>query len=127
MPVGVVTAPTRAVPLERRRPARGRSSGAALESLLGRCVWSDADASGAGVAILHSPLVSVGGGLGSFALVDFLRIAGVGCDAITVLGGFEEPHAVYRQLCRYSQIADCDPLRSDSMSRIDNIWGFPGY
>jgi hypothetical protein len=71
--------------------------------------------------------VTVGGGLGSFALVDLLRVLGVSGEAVAILGPYERPYETLRHLCRTSQIADDDPLRSDSGSRVDNVWGFPGY
>lgn len=90
-------------------------------------IWSDEAVAASGLAISDAPLVSVGGGLGSFALVDFLRIAGAVPENVRVLAPFERPEETYRYLLAASQIAEEDPLRSDSMSRIDNIWGWPGY
>lgn len=77
--------------------------------------------------IVDVGLATVGGGLASFALVDYLRIAGVQAAEIAVVSPQDRPHASWRQLVKTSQIPDDDPLRSDSMSRIDNIWGFPSY
>lgn len=104
-----------------------RESAPSPSGLLGEPIWSDQAVAAAGVAIADAPLVSVGGGLGSFALVDFLRIAGVAPEQVRVLAPFERPHETYRYLLAASQIGEEDPLRSDSMSRIDNIWGWPGY
>jgi hypothetical protein len=81
----------------------------------------------AGIPVVDAPFVSVGGGLGSFAIVNFLRITGVEKGQIKVLSPLEYPHHTYEYLARASQIRDEDTLRSDSMSRIDNIWGFPSY
>ena len=81
----------------------------------------------AGIPVHHVPLVSVGGGLGSFALVDFLRIAGVSTDEVRVLGINETPWETYAYLARNSQIPDHERLRSDAGSVMDNIWGFPSY
>jgi hypothetical protein len=81
----------------------------------------------AGIPIVDVPFVTIGGGLGSFAIVNFLRIAGVESSQIKVLTPLDLPHHTYEYLARASQIRDEDRLRSDSMSRIDNIWGFPSY
>ncbi len=71
--------------------------------------------------------VSIGGGMGSFALVDLLRISGLGVDDIDVISPLAHPDERFRHLATSSRIAGSDPLRSDSMSRIDNPWGFPSY
>lgn len=90
-------------------------------------VWTDAMVADAGIPIVDSPFVTVGGGLGSLALVDYLRIAGVPIEGIKVLTDIEEPWATYEYLTRNSQIPRSARLRSDSGSVIDNIWGFPSY
>lgn len=92
-----------------------------------RPVWSDQTVSSFGLPVVDVPFVTVGGGLASFAIADFLRIAGVPAADIAVLTPMREPHETYRHLVRTSQIPDDEPLRSDSMSRIDNIWGWPSY
>ncbi|MBO0842673.1 MAG: hypothetical protein J2O46_05775 [Nocardioides sp.] len=73
------------------------------------------------------PLVSIGGGLGSFALVDRLRIGGVSTDDIRVVSPHRLPDRAFADACRNSGMGPRDRLRSDSSARIDNIWGFPGY
>lgn len=95
--------------------------------LLGSDWWTDERVSDAGLPVLDVPFVTIGGGLSSFAVVDFLRIAGVAAASIAVVSPQRSPHEGWRHLVRVSQISDGEPLRSDSMSRIDNIWGFPGY
>ena len=70
---------------------------------------------------------AVGGGLGSFVWVDHLRCYGIPASDIRVLGDEEVPYATYKRYCRNSQIPDHERLRSNSLSRPDNIWGFPGY
>ncbi|MEM9755312.1 MAG: FHA domain-containing protein [Pseudomonadota bacterium] len=70
---------------------------------------------------------AVGGGLGSFVFVDHLRCYGVPASAISVIGTESVPHETYKRYCRASQIPDHERLRSNSLSRPDNIWGFPGY
>ncbi|MCK1489746.1 FHA domain-containing protein [Bradyrhizobium sp. 180] len=81
--------------------------------------------------------LALGGGLGSFAWVDHLRIFGVPAKAICVVGSYEwdsespsdypRPYGNYRRLCQNSQIPGYERLRSNSISTPDNIWGFPGY
>jgi pSer/pThr/pTyr-binding forkhead associated (FHA) protein len=81
--------------------------------------------------------LALGGGLGSFAWVDHLRIFGVPAKSICVLGNYDwntddpadypKPYANYRRLCLNSQIPGFERLRSNSISTPDNIWGFPGY
>lgn len=95
--------------------------------LISACTWTDELVEAAGIPIVDSPFVTVGGGLGSFAMVDWLRIAGVPASQIRVLTPLTSPEATYRYLAEASQIMDPDRLRSDSMSRIDNIWGWPSY
>ncbi len=90
-------------------------------------VWTDQMVAEAGIPIVDSPFVSVGGGIGSLAVVDYLRIAGVPTEGIKVLTDIEEPWATYEYLTRNSQIPRTARLRSDSGSVIDNIWGFPSY
>lgn len=72
---------------------------------------------------------TIGGGMGSFCWVDYLRNYGVPASAIRVLGvaNDKRPYAKYDRLCRNSQIPDHERLRSNSISAPDNIWGFPGY
>ncbi|GAC1319627.1 MAG: hypothetical protein NVSMB25_10720 [Thermoleophilaceae bacterium] len=97
------------------------------ETLIGTSVWTDEMVSEAGIPVVEVPVVTVGGGLGSFALVDFLRIAGVRDHRIRVLTDLERPYQTYRYLAGLSQIRDHHRLRSDSMTQVDNIWGFPSY
>jgi hypothetical protein len=81
----------------------------------------------AGIPIVDVPLVSVGGGMGSFVTVDYLRIAGATTDQIRVLSDIDYPWQTYEYLTRVSQIPRPERIRSDSASRPDNIWGFPSY
>lgn len=75
----------------------------------------------------ESHYLTLGGGMGSFAWVDYLRVHGVPADHITIIGHDPIPYGRFRQLCRSSQIHDQDRIRSDSGSRPDNVWGWPGY
>ena len=69
----------------------------------------------------------VGGGIGSFVTVDYLRIAGVTTGQIRILSDIDLPWRTYEYLTRVSQIPQPERIRSDSASRPDNIWGFPSY
>jgi hypothetical protein len=77
--------------------------------------------------VVDVPLVTIGGGLGSFTLVDVLRVAGVPAEKIRVISPHRTPDANFLRLCRASGLGDTDRLRSDSSARLDNPWGFPGY
>jgi hypothetical protein len=89
--------------------------------------WSDTLVRAAGIEIIDTPLVTIGGGIGSFVLVDYLRIAGVPTEDIRVLSNISKPWQTYEHLTRVSQIPRPERIRSDSSSRPDNIWGFPSY
>jgi hypothetical protein len=97
------------------------------DELLAQASWDDASLAAAGVPVADAHLVSVGGGLGSFAVVDFLRIAGVAASQIRVLSKLAAPHETFVALARASQLGPDDRLRSDSSSTIHNLWGWPGY
>lgn len=98
-----------------------------LDRLSATPVWTDELVRAAGLRVVDVPFVTIGGGLASFALVDFLRVSGVPAEDIRVVGAHRVPHTSIRHLMRCSQILDHESLRSDSMSRVDNVWGFPGY
>ncbi|HWM04478.1 MAG TPA: hypothetical protein VNP92_19240 [Actinophytocola sp.] len=97
------------------------------EQLLGTDFWTDEMVAAAGIPIIDVPFVSVGGGIGSFVTVDYLRIGGVRPEQIKVLSALDHPWQTYEYLTRVSQIPRGERLRSDSASRPDNIWGFPSY
>ena len=109
---------------EMRSPGSG---GDLTPELIDTDVWTDADIEGAGIPILDVPFVTVGGGIGSFVMVDYLRIAGVPRDHIQVLTRNDSPYETYAFLCNNSQIPLQERLRSDSAATPDNIWGFPAY
>ncbi len=106
---------------------RPDSTGDLTDALINTSAWSEADLHAAGIPIRDAKIVSIGGGLGSLALVDTLRISGMSTDDIVVLGDHEVPSATYEYLAANSQIPDHERLRSDAGSVIDNIWGFPSY
>lgn len=70
---------------------------------------------------------ALGGGMGSFAFVDTLRICGIDPEKIWVIGPAPKPYNRYQTLCLNSQIRPHNRLRSGSDSCPDNIWGWPGY
>src|SRR6202050_3727761 len=109
-------------------PAPSGSGGGDLtQELLKPDVWSDGMVTAAGIPIVDSQFVTVGGGMGSFVTVDYLRIAGVGTDRMKILSDIDHPWQTYEYLTRVSQIPRPERIRSDSASRPDNIWGFPSY
>jgi len=95
--------------------------------LIGTDVWTEDMVVNAGIPIYDVEFITVGGGLGSFAMADHLRIGGLPTSAIRVLAGIDRPEQTYRYLAENSQIPVTERLRSDSSSTIDNIWGFPSY
>ncbi len=98
-----------------------------LDQVLNRDVWTDDVPSSAGMETIDVPLVSVGGGFGSFAVVNLLRTAGAPTEKLAVLTRNHTPHETYSYLARNSQIGNNDRLRSDSSAMPDNLWGFPSY
>ena len=105
----------------------GGGGGDLTQELLTSDWWTDAMVAAAGIPVVDVPFVTVGGGIGSFVTVDYLRIAGVPTDRIRVLSDIDFPWQTYEYLTRVSQIPRPERIRSDSASRPDNIWGFPSY
>jgi hypothetical protein len=89
--------------------------------------WTDDMVARAGIPVVEVPFVSLGGGIGSFVTVDYLRICGVPTSAMRIMTQLEYPWESYEYLTRVSQIPRAERLRSDSASCPDNIWGFPSY
>lgn len=108
------------------RPSVARA-GDLTPALTDTDIWPERMLFDAGIPILDAPLVSVGGGLGSFALVDQLRICGVATESLRVLTPLSTPWESFAYLTRVSQVSPGDRLRSDSSSCPDNVWGFPSY
>ena len=79
------------------------------------------------IPVTRVKVVSIGGGLGSFALVDRLRIGGVAESDIAVVSAHRQPAGAFLDRCIASGLDLEDRLRSTSSARIDNPWGFPGY
>lgn len=78
-------------------------------------------------SVLETTYLAIGGGMGSFAWVDHLRICGVPPEQIVALGPEPKPTGRYQRLTRNSQIPVHERLRSNSESCPDNIWGWPTY
>lgn len=108
-------------------PAEGAVGGDLTPELIAKDIWSDADVASAGIPIVDVPIVSVGGGIGSFIFVHLLRVAGVPLESVKVLGINDQPWETYEYLTKNSQIPRGERLRSDSGSTPDGIWGFPSY
>jgi hypothetical protein len=88
-------------------------------------VLSDDDV--AGLPVVDVPMVTVGGGLASLALVHTLRVAGVPARDIKVVSPGADPTESFRHLATAGQRGEKQRLRSDSATRMDSMWGFPGY
>ena len=110
-------------------PAGGPSSGGGdlTNELIATDQWTDDQVAAAGIPVHDVPLVSVGGGLGSFVMADLLRISGMPPSTMHVLGQAERPWDTYNYLASVSQVPERERLRSDAGSTADNIWGFPSY
>jgi hypothetical protein len=106
---------------------RVKGAGDLTPQLIESTFWSDSMVQAAEIPIQDVPFVTVGGGIGSFVTVDYLRIAGVPPSKLRVLSNIDYPWQTYEYLTRVSQIPRPERIRSDSSSRPDNIWGFPSY
>ncbi len=104
--------------------ARGQA-GDLTDQLIATHEWTDQMLADAGIPVVDVPLVSVGGGIGSFVLADYLRVAGMPMDRFIALGALDKPWDTYEYLTRVSQIPRPERLRSDSGSTPDNCWGVP--
>lgn len=96
-------------------------------TLLASPVWTDEMVAASGIPLVDVPFVSVGGGMGSFAMIDVLRIAGVPADRVKVLTVLSKPWENYAYLTGVSQLPPHFRIRSDASSMPDNLWGFPSY
>jgi hypothetical protein len=105
----------------------GQRSGDLTAELIQADVWTDQMVQQAGIPIYDVPFVTVGGGIGSFVVVDLLRIYGAPTNNVKILSGLDYPWQTYQYLTRASQIPEGERLRSDSSSMPDNVWGFPSY
>lgn len=80
-----------------------------------------------GVKLDETTYLALGGGLGSFAWVDYLAICGAAPGQIASIGLDKKPYGRYERLCLNSQIPSHERLRSNSDACPDNLWGWPGY
>src|SRR6201982_3300756 len=103
----------------------GTGGGDLTQDLLTSDWWTDTMVAAAGIPVVDAPFVTIGGGIGSFVTVDYLRIAGVPTDRMRVLSDIDFPWQTYEYLTRVSQIPRPERIRSGSASRRDNFWGFP--
>lgn len=71
--------------------------------------------------------LTIGGGIGSFIWADMLRIHGTAHKDILVLSKNKKPYEQLKKYCDAIGLTKDGRLRSDSGSRPDNFWGFPGY
>jgi pSer/pThr/pTyr-binding forkhead associated (FHA) protein len=101
--------------------------GVVPDELLARPLISERELAAAGVPLQVVEVAALGGGVGSFVMVDLLRCNGLPADQIAVIGNESHPMARYVRLCENSQIPQYERLRSNSDSCPDNPWGFPGY
>ena len=104
-----------------------RVPGELTQELIDTDVWTDELVAAAGIPIVDTSFVTCGGGMGSFVMADYLRIAGVPTSQIRVLSNIDVPWQTYQYLTRVSQIPVQERLRSDSQGMPDCIWGFPSY
>jgi hypothetical protein len=105
----------------------GGGGGDLTDELIATSTWHDNHVEAAGIPITDTPFVTIGGGLGSLAMADILRVGGLPTSDIRVLGDNPSPSATYEYLAANSQIPDRERLRSDSAGVMDNMWGFPSY
>jgi pSer/pThr/pTyr-binding forkhead associated (FHA) protein len=108
-------------------PAALPEAGVIPEEWLARPILSERELAAAGVEVKVCEYAALGGGLGSFVWVDYLRISGAPPEDIAVVGFEPNPHGKYERFCVNSQIPAHERLRSNSDSCPDNVWGFPGY
>ncbi|WP_449065544.1 hypothetical protein [Planomonospora algeriensis] len=108
-------------------PHTPASPGDLTPELLGASEWTDQLVAAAGIPMYDIPFLAVGGGIGSFVTLDYLRIYGVPTSQMRVVSNIDHPWQTYEFLTRCSQIPRSERIRSDSSSRPDNLWGFPSY
>jgi pSer/pThr/pTyr-binding forkhead associated (FHA) protein len=109
------------------RPGNDNQQNAFLPQIFQQQQVSIDDIYATGLKVETVEYGTVGGGFGSFAWVDLLRIAGVKAPNIAVLSPEKSVHGRYRQLCLNAHVSDRERLRSQSDACPDNIWGFPSY
>src|SRR5690606_35864268 len=80
--------------------------------LLHTSQWTDEQVRAAGIPIHDIPFVTVGGGIGSFVTLDYLRLYGVPTSRLRVLSNIDTPWETYEYLTRVSQIPRPERIRS---------------
>ncbi|WP_329079286.1 MULTISPECIES: hypothetical protein [unclassified Streptosporangium] len=108
-------------------PQTPAPAGDLTPDLLGTPEWTDQMVAAAGIPMYDIPFLTIGGGMGSFVTLDYLRIYGVPTSQMRVVSNIDHPWQTYEFLTRCSQIPRGERIRSDSSSRPDNLWGFPSY
>ncbi|MDF5753803.1 hypothetical protein [Spongiactinospora sp. TRM90649] len=108
-------------------PSLPAAAGDLTAELLGAPEWTDQMVTAAGIPMHDIPFLTVGGGIGSFVMLDYLRVYGVPGSKMRVVSNIGHPWQTYEFLTRSSQIPRPERIRSDSSSRPDNLWGFPSY
>lgn len=108
-------------------PAAAHVPGDLTQAMFDTDMWTDELVTAAGIPIVDTTFVTCGGGLGSFIMTDYLRMAGVPTAQIRVLSNIDVPWQTYKYLTRCSQIPEAERLRSDSQGMPDNLWGWPSY
>jgi pSer/pThr/pTyr-binding forkhead associated (FHA) protein len=76
---------------------------------------------------MKKKFVLIGGGIGSFCFYNCLRVHGVSAQDIAVITTNKKPYDQFKAYCDSIGLKSNHRLRSDSGSRPDNFWGFPGY
>lgn len=95
----------------------------ALPEVFQRSQVSLQDLHATGLSVQEADYAAVGGGLGNFCWVDWLRICGVSTTQIVVLGATPQPYAADPSF--NPDHAEQERLRADTC--LDNIWGLPSY
>src|SRR4051812_10871257 len=93
-------------------PADGLQPGDLTPELIAADWWTDDAVTRANIPVIDVPFVSIGGGVGSFVTVDYLRICGVSTSSMRVVTQLEYPWESYEYLTRVSQIPRGERLRS---------------
>jgi hypothetical protein len=94
-PPGAAPPPAPPAPPPGAGAGTGAGTGDLTDDLIGTDQWTDEQVAAAGIPVVDVPLVSVGGGVGSFVLADLLRISGMPTSSMKVLGQAERPCDTY--------------------------------
>ncbi|GAB6902892.1 FAD/NAD(P)-binding protein [Kineosporia succinea] len=105
----------------------GTAHGDLTPHLVATSIWSDDLLLAAGLPLVDVPLVSVGGGPGSLALVDQLRRRAVPPHSLRVLSNLEVPWQTFEHLARVSQATVNDPMVDDVVTGLRRDHDRVGY